>query len=404
MQHYFTCADSAHCISFITENNIGKENSFKMRQKRKLFNIGLTHHYDNINPDDVIFNVSSRSLNDDEKEALSYGLDYSLLPSKLNYVRHFTAFEKLFKLITSQHIFNKVPDSLNSVKSRIKNLALTSYYSFQPKVSSKHKKIIHNIKQLSSDANIIVNKPDKGRGVVVMDKTDYVEKMNNILSDTSKFVKNNSDIFKETVRIEDKVNRFIDKLSKDKIIDADFKKTLRATGSRPGTMYGSPKVHKTGTPLRPVLSTIGTANYKLSKYLVQLLSPVVGNEYSIKDSFHFVTDISNTVNSNYIMASFDVVSLFANIPIEESINIILDLVFENSNLYEGYDRKTFKKLLELCTRDNVFLFNNQLYTQKDSAPMGGCASPTVSDIFLSFHEKIWLNNCPSEFKPVKYHR
>lgn len=67
-------------------------------------------------------------------------------------------------------------------------------------------------------------------------------------------------------------------------------------------------------------------------------------------------------------------------------------------------KKTFHNLLKLCTRDNIFVFNNQLYTQIDSASMGGCASPTLAHIFLCVHEEQWLENCPSLFKPIMYRR
>jgi hypothetical protein len=156
--------------------------------------------------------------------------------------------------------------------------------------------------------------------------------------------------------------------------------------------------------MRPILSTIGTYNYNLSKYLVTLLTPLTGNSFTVKDSFRFVEEISHFRNNGYTMASFDVCSLFTNIPVSETIEIILTKLFTNNELFNGFDKNTFKKLLELCCRDNLFLFNKDLYLQKDGAPMGGCVSPTVADIFLSHHEENWLSNCPNEFKPVLYRR
>ena len=40
----------------------------------------------------------------------------------------------------------------------------------------------------------------------------------------------------------------------------------------------------------------------------------------------------------------------------------------------------------------------------DGCPMGGCISPTMANIFLNHHETEWLNQCPSEFKPILYRR
>ena len=46
----------------------------------------------------------------------------------------------------------------------------------------------------------------------------------------------------------------------------------------------------------------------------------------------------------------------------------------------------------------------QLYKQCDGLGMGLPQSPIFADIFLSFHEEIWLSNCPIEFKPIFYRR
>ena len=58
----------------------------------------------------------------------------------------------------------------------------------------------------------------------------------------------------------------------------------------------------------------------------------------------------------------------------------------------------------MCERTLEWKRNEVLYKQVDGAPMGGCVSPVLANIFLSYHENIWLQNCPSEFKPVLYKR
>ena len=51
-------------------------------------------------------------------------------------------------------------------------------------------------------------RPDKGNGIVLLNKTDYTSKMEDILGDTSKFNVINEDAFKVTLKHEDRVNRF----------------------------------------------------------------------------------------------------------------------------------------------------------------------------------------------------
>ena len=52
----------------------------------------------------------------------------------------------------------------------------------------------------------------------------------------------------------------------------------------------------------------------------------------------------------------------------------------------------------------LILSDQQFYKQHDGVAMGSPLGPTLANVFLCYHEKIWLQNCPSEFKPVIYRR
>ena len=145
-------------------------------------------------------------------------------------------------------------------------------------------------------------------------------------------------------------------------------------------------------PLRPILFSIGTATYKLVKYLVPKLASITANEFSVEDLFCFAEEIVNQ-NSNFIMASLDVDSLFSNILLEETINICCDTLFKETDIYEGYSKSEFKTLLSLASKESYFFFNEVLYKQKDGVAMGSPLGPTLANVFLS-HEKIWLERCP----------
>lgn len=107
---------------------------------------------------------------------------------------------------------------------------------------------------------------------------------------------------------------------------------------------------------------------------------------------------------NYVMASFDIKSLFTNIPLDETIDICINELFKDTDLVMGYDITSFRKLLEIASKDSIFLFNNECYKQTDGVAMGNPLGPTLSNIFLCFHERNWLKDCPSEFKPTFYRR
>lgn len=112
--------------------------------------------------------------------------------------------------------------------------------------------------------------------------------MGNILSDHNKFMPVTNDLFHELLKLEDKTHRLLRNLLKEDVINRDTYSRLRPNGSKPGIMYGLPKVHKDGCPLRPILSAIGTFNYNIGKYLVAILAPITTNSYSCKDTFSFV--------------------------------------------------------------------------------------------------------------------
>ena len=94
---------------------------------------------------------------------------------------------------------------------------------------------------------------------------------------------------------------------------------LYPSGSAPACIYGTPKMHKFSSSdlfpkLRPIVTSIGTFNYYLTRFFWDLLSPLVPG-YSCKDTFSFVSQIKNANLSKQFHVSYDVTSLFANIPL-----------------------------------------------------------------------------------------
>ena len=232
------------------------------------------------------------------------------------------------------------------------------------------------MKNLSKDKNIVILKPDKGNGVVLLNKQDYINKVNTILSDSSKFETINDTAIKLVHRLESKIRLFLGKLKKDSVISDSTYNDLAPTGTRPGILYGLPKIHKENVPIRPILSSIKTPAYKMSKYLVPLISPWAKNEFTVHDSLSFAKEIQNyKCNNSDILASFDIKSLYTNVPLVETINIIIDLIFGNNHLFNLFSKEQFKKFLQLTLLDTYFFFNNSLYKQVDGLAMGSPIAP-----------------------------
>ena len=93
------------------------------------------------------------------------------------------------------------------------------------------------------------------------------------------------------------------------------------------------------------------------------------------------------------MGSLDGDSLFTNIPLDETIDICVNQLFENTDTVEGFAKSELKQLLSLATKESYFIFNGLLYKQIDGVAMGSHLGPSLTNAFLSYHEKNWLNNC-----------
>lgn len=395
------------CSLFLTSNDKSLE-QHKETQDKKLSRLTSVRTQSN-NPDKVIFNYSSKTLTEDEKNLLAKGLNFSIPPSKLGYSDYLVNFELLFRDVKNLELS---AEDMEFVKTKIKDTALTSFRSFDKNniPSNLSESEFQALRNLSSNLDIVIQKSDKGNSVVLVDKVAYIERVKSLLTDPSKFQTLDIDNDKKLNFIINQEKRlrsvFTSLLEQGSINERTFNK-LWPCGSRFGILYGSPKVHKEAVdgvpPYRPILSAIDTPTYQLAKFLVPLLSNITANEYTVKDSFGFAKEILSQDSSLY-MASLDVDSLFTNIPLNETIDICLNGVFAECEYVEGLDRDSFKQLLTLAVSESYFIFDGQCYQQIDGVAMGSPLGPTLANAFLCYHEKNWLDECPASFKPLYYRR
>ena len=81
--------------------------------------------------------------------------------------------------------------------------------------------------------------------------------------------------------------------------------------------------------MRPIISKIGTATYKTTKYLANLLAPLNKSEFSVKNTKTFLDEMENIqMDDDQDLISFDVTSLFTNVPLLPTIDIILQRIYD----------------------------------------------------------------------------
>ena len=131
-------------------------------------------------------------------------------------------------------------------------------------------------------------------------------------------------------------------------------------GSRPGILYGSPKVHQpviNNCPeFRPILPAIETPTYKLAKFSVPILKTLAVNEFSINGSFSFADEVSSFC-PDLFMASLHVESLLTNIPLNMVIDICIDDLFCDANMIPNLDCDDMRELLTLAAYESFFIFD-----------------------------------------------
>lgn len=153
-----------------------------------------------------------------------------------------------------------------------------------------------------------------------MDKTGYICKMNDLLSDAS--------VYRKVTKGEGKMEaaRFKKKARDVLLRSAKGKGLLHLLEEAPRnpSMRGLPKVHKPGVPMRPITSGIGSAPHRLAKCLAKPLSTAMGviSDSHLKNSADLIRRLQGSVYKNKKLASFDVKSLFTNVPTDGAIRAV----------------------------------------------------------------------------------
>ena len=397
------------CCLFLNKNDKKLKNQQDIHSK-KLFNLGIESSKTSNDPQKVIFNYSSHVLRESEKSLLYKGLNFAIPPDKLEYSDFLLPFELLYRDIQNLDVTDQKKQLL---KARIKDSALSSFSSYNNNNSAAlhlTKEEFASLKSLPKNDSLNIQKSDKENFIAIIDEDDYLQKMRNILSDSNKFSEvfvTNEKHLKFLINIEKQITNLLKQLNDSQVIsDTEYKK-LKPRGSRFGILNGLCKIHKSlieNCPaFRPILSAIKTPSYNIAKYLVPILEPITNNKFTIKNSFEFAKEVIEQ-DSGLYMASLDVESLFTNIPLEETINISCASLFSNEAKINNFNRNDFEKLFRMALQNNFLNFDSKIYKQTDGVAMGSPLYPSLANAFLCFHEQIWLNDCPEDFKPVYYRR
>ncbi|XP_054722649.1 LOW QUALITY PROTEIN: uncharacterized protein LOC129232538 [Uloborus diversus] len=316
----------------------------------------------------AVLNLSSKHLTSDQLNALKLNNNFAS-GSKPSFPKLVAPIEKAFRfsaLTASQK------DSIRHI------IANTVDFNSKWTSNTFSKHANSSIKVLCSDPDLVVTKADKGGQIVILDKSSYLDKCNELIA-VGPYVTLHKD---PSIR---EINLIKNVVKSSPIISESSKRSLTPSVAHCARFYALPKVHKPDIPLRPIVSNIGTASYKLAKYLVSIFSSLlISNSFTVRNSVHFVQKLRYFKPHGLTMASFDVKSLFTNVPVIGALDCLKLRLQEHH--FSSFEIEELVSLTRVCLEQNTFVFNGTYFRMSEGLAMGNPLSPILSYIYMHYFE------------------
>jgi len=194
---------------------------------------------------------------------------------------------------------------------------------------------------LSENPDIVVLRGDKDSTVVIIPREVYIGKLESMIEEgitQGKYETTTDSTLSDFSFFQDFLYR---NFCKNASPTLDYTH-IRPVSNQPARLYATAKTHKfedhnqittDNLKLRPIISTCGTYFYETAKALSKYLAPLAENQHTIKNTLDFAEKLKDrTIDEDEIVVSYDVTSLFTEIPLDETINHILDQIYKQHKL------------------------------------------------------------------------
>ena len=241
--------------------------------------------------------------------------------------------------------------------------------------------------EMKHDKNISIYPFDKGTGFVVIKEEDAIQKIEEQIG-KSKIIDHDP-----TPTLLKKFQKELAKLRKENKFDNKTYFKLYPSDAIPPRLYGVIKAHKPekNYPMRTIVSTIGTAPYGTSKYLVDIIQPTLNkNKHRVISSSSFVNEAATwETTQEEIQVSYDVINLYPSIPIDKAITVLIDTLnndLDDLNTRTKLTLTDIHKLTELCLSKSYFLYENKIRLLENAGPIGLSLMVVLSESYLQHLE------------------
>lgn len=395
-----------NCIEFAKRNlphNIFREFSNRQHTSynklHKKFKFKHIRHLENLKcksknfhkPNEKMFkNLTDVEIPEHVQYCLSLGPKFWLpvTPKNIKVASYLADVEDILSLIPTKQS--------NILRAKVTNILTNFLHNNQPSDNSILKLVKNTKAFLKQYNNILILNADKGNVTVAMYKEKYLEKMYELLKDPHTYKQLDKD---PTLSFERRNNSLVNELNNLGYIDQSTAKKLRTYKSVCPKIYGLPKIHKGDCPLRPIVASVNAPTQYLSKFIANILKLSFDNynEFRIKNTFDFAKVMNGRyLPEGFVVASFDVVSLFTNIPISLIVNILeqnFELIKKNCNI----PKPKFIEMIKFIFETTVFSFEGSYFLQTFGTPMGSNLSPILADIVMNSLLKYVINNVDFQF-------
>nr|VZI32547.1 unnamed protein product [Spirometra erinaceieuropaei] len=220
------------------------------------------------------------------------------------------------------------------------------------------------LKELRADNDLVIVPADKGSSTVVLERTDYSQKVKSFLEDRQSYVACEYNPIKTLTR---EINATLLAMENSGAISPIDRRMARAQETALARFYGLPKVHKEDTSLWLIVSLKGTLTYGLAKWLIRRLK--------------FLTSDSKTIVSS---STLFLEKLKGDLAVE-TIELLLRKKYDETENRLGHAQ--IIQVLKFC-RKTYFTFDGTIYEQVTGTPMDSPISGLIVEAVLQRLESL----------------
>ena len=246
------------------------------------------------------------------------------------------------------------------------------------------------LQQIRSNQDIIIAHADKNLGPVGVDTEQYIRwALDEHLSDATTYVqiseadaiKASNDLFTEIYKWTRNAGSCLSQDARSYI-----RYWIQKNRFDPfGYFYLTIKIHKNPGSTHPVCSDCASLVHPLGKWLDYALQPVVADQpFFFKDSFSLKQELDKIIlPPNASIITFDAVSMYTNIDINDSIERITTFL---ANTWNKHKCKAVKSAMEIVMKNNRMRFGDLIYHQIRGVAMGMSPAPTIANLYVAIYE------------------